>query len=169
MIQSSFKYLVAFIVLCLPIVGYSQYIDIDSINKKNINGKLVSCNNSNNCTPVNGNVIKLHKNGTMQYSVQFVDGKEEGVKEDYFDNGDIAKRTTYKNGKKEGEEKIYRENGKLKAVIMHENDEPIKGKCYFNLAFYEEYYYSINNWDKDKEFTKAHLLDWKNKQTTPCD
>lgn len=49
----------------------------------------------------------------------FIDGKKEGLWEEYYDNGQLKAKGVYKEGKEDGTWEVFNEQGKLKAKINY--------------------------------------------------
>ena len=64
-------------------------------------------------------------NGTDEYGYivkgNYKDGKEEGIWEFYYDNGQIYSKTTYKNGRLNGDYEEYLSNGQLERKLTYKN------------------------------------------------
>lgn len=101
-----------------------------------LNGILCYTNKNNykNMVPIkNGKAEGIKKsyyeNGTLVAETSYNDGKREGIEKVYYESGALNVEIPYKNNKKEGLGKIYNEKGKLTATLTYKNGEAISGKC----------------------------------------
>ncbi len=62
----------------------------------------------------NGEWVSYHKNGQLQYKINYKDGKpEDGPTEWYYENGQVWGKFNYKDGKLNGLLERFHENGQL--------------------------------------------------------
>ena len=67
-----------------------------------------------------------YDNGQIYSKPTYKDGKLHGYYEEYLSNGQLERKLTYKNGKLDGVWLEYYENGKLNYKIIFKNGERIK-------------------------------------------
>ncbi|MDG2313138.1 MAG: hypothetical protein P8M15_03800 [Alphaproteobacteria bacterium] len=67
-----------------------------------------------------------YDNGQIYSKPTYKDGKLHGYYEEYLINGQLERKLTYKNGKLDGVWEEYYENGKLNYKITFENGERVK-------------------------------------------
>ena len=71
--------------------------------------------------------------GQIKSQVNYTDyriGLIDGIKKEWYDDGQIRKESDYKQGKLNGRLLIYWNNGKLKRSDIYKEDVFVKGKCY---------------------------------------
>ena len=67
-----------------------------------------------------------YDNGQIYSKPTYKDGKLHGYYEEYLSNGQLERKLTYKNGKLDGVWEEYNENGKLNYKITYKNGERVK-------------------------------------------
>ena len=55
----------------------------------------------------------------LRKEVNYIDGKKEGLWEEYYDNGQLKAKGVYKEGKEDGTWEVFNEQGQLKAKINY--------------------------------------------------
>lgn len=83
----------------------------------------------------------------------FVDGKQEGVEETYYRNGNILSKTNFVNGMKNGIQTDYYENGNVELICFYDNFQIQYCKRYDeNGDFKEITYYTNGCYTKNIEY-----------------
>ena len=67
----------------------------------------------NSTTPFTGVIVDYHDNGELWSSINYKDGKREGLYETYYANGQLQVKETYKNDLQHGEFLLFYENGQV--------------------------------------------------------
>ncbi|SVD13294.1 uncharacterized protein METZ01_LOCUS366148 [marine metagenome] len=80
----------------------------------------------NSNTPFTGSSVDYYENGLrvengkvqvnytgLRYRYNYKDGKQDGLSEDFHENGQLDRRDNYKDGKQDGLSEDFRENGQL--------------------------------------------------------
>jgi antitoxin component YwqK of YwqJK toxin-antitoxin module len=60
-----------------------------------------------------------NKKGQIEDKGNYIDGKKDGLWEEYYDNGRLKAKGVYKEGKEDGTWEVFNEQGKLKAKINY--------------------------------------------------
>lgn len=60
-----------------------------------------------------------NKKGQIEDKGNYINGKKEGLWEEYYDNGQLKAKGVYKEGKEDGTWEVFNEQGKLKAKINY--------------------------------------------------
>lgn len=60
-----------------------------------------------------------NKEGQIEDKGNYIDGKKEGLWEEYYENGQLKAKGVYKDGKKDGTWEVFNERAKLKAKINY--------------------------------------------------
>ena len=68
----------------------------------------------NSQTPFTGGKVSYHDNNQLKTKGNYIDGKRDGLWENFFSNGQLSITSNYKNGKQDGLQEIFYENGQLK-------------------------------------------------------
>lgn len=95
-----------------------------------LNGILCYINKYNykNMVPIkNGKAEGIKKsyyeNGVLQFEELYKNDKQAGVEKEYYESGVLLSETLYKDGKKEGIGKLYYESGALNVEIPYKNNK----------------------------------------------
>ena len=88
----------------------------------------------NSNTPFTGSSVDYYENGLrvengkvqvnytgLRYRYNYKDGKQDGLSEDFHENGQLYSRKNYKDGKEEGLTEEFWENGQLQFRINFKN------------------------------------------------
>ena len=78
--------------------------------------------------PFTGRAVQHHANGTIKSRYNFVDGKLDGVVEEWYENGKRSTYKLYKNGLREGITKYWDESGRPTKQVLYRNDEEVEVK-----------------------------------------
>jgi len=65
----------------------------------------------NSQTPFTGRSVSYHKNGQLESTVNWKDGKKDGLSETYYDNGQLKFEIKFTDGKETGLDESYTNNG----------------------------------------------------------
>ena len=118
----------------------SNYNEIKNINVKRIYEKKVTdsvFNRENGITYIKGEKIPFdgimiaRENRNILRIYQYSNGKNTGISNDYYKNGQLYIKVNSINDKAEGESIVYYENGKLKGERIYKNDIIIKSTEYY--------------------------------------
>ena len=118
----------------------SNYNEIKNINVKRIYEKKVTdsvFNRENGITYIKGEKIPFdgimiaRENRNILGIYQYSNGKNTGISNDYYKNGQLYIKVNSINDKAEGESIVYYENGKLKGERIYKNDIIIKSTEYY--------------------------------------
>ena len=90
-----------------------------------------------------------YNNGNLRGEIPFKHGKTEGVVKAYHESGNLKYEATHKNGKSDGIAKGYMPNGKLLITIMTQENTLISGKCSNGKALNDEELESIKSKFRD--------------------
>ena len=63
-------------------------------------------------------------NGHLANKGNLVDGKAQGLWENYYENGQLMRKDNYKNGEKHGLQESYHENGQLSLKLNYKDGKP---------------------------------------------
>lgn len=75
----------------------------------------------------------------------------DGIKKEYYPNGQVKSETTYQDGKPDGPSTIYYENGKKDSQIAYENGIPVgRGIFYFEDGNLKEEIAYLDGWNDMK-------------------
>jgi len=75
------------------LVSCSNEVPIDKLVERN--GITYEVNSN---TPFTGSSVSYFENGELQYRRNFKDGKQDGLFEDFNENGNLTSTFTYRNG-----------------------------------------------------------------------
>ncbi len=78
--------------------------------------------------PFTGRAVQHHADGTIKSRYNFVDGKLDGVVEEWYENGKRSTYKLYKNGLREGITKYWDEGGRPTKQVLYRNDEEVEVK-----------------------------------------
>jgi antitoxin component YwqK of YwqJK toxin-antitoxin module len=95
-----------------------------------------------------GLFIKWYHNGNVEEKVNYKDGKIDGVRELYTENGVLYQSRTYKDDKKDGELNRWYEDGTLLETSFFKNDKP-HGE---HKTYHENGQICIHAWYKNGEY-----------------
>ena len=119
----------------------SNYNEIKNINVSRIyekNGDKPVFNRENGITyikgekvPFDGIMVARRNRGNITGIYQYSKGKNEGIGNDYYENGQLKVKLISINDKKNGDGYEYYENGKLKGERIYKNDIIIKSTEYY--------------------------------------
>lgn len=64
--------------------------------------------------PFTGNTISKYDNGVLAISIDYKDGRKDGLYKKFFPNGELSFETHYSNGKQNGKNRTWWSNGNLR-------------------------------------------------------
>ena len=172
------KAFVLFFVFVFCIIGLSvlmfHFADINqddvALNQKEgivrsyyDNGHLLSVTNYVNGR-IEGTQTVYHENGNLLRTSDYVKGFKEGKEFCYYKNSLLKSIVPYHNGIRNGEAVLYfndknfsSKTRPVQAKVVFENDKAISGFCY------------IAGTEHKITFNEAHLHNFEQDMTTPCD
>ena len=100
-----------------------------------------------------GEFKKYHENGQLKISGFMKKGKYHGLIKEYIKDGSIFTITNYKFGIMDGIHEMYHENGQLEIKGTMKDDKP---------NGYNEYYDSMDNYDKNHIIKMVNLMGYSN-------
>ncbi|MBE7645675.1 hypothetical protein F7644_06675 [Tenacibaculum finnmarkense genomovar ulcerans] len=69
---------------------------------------------------------EFHDNGKLFFSVNYNNGKREGIFNEYHENGELSSIGNYRNGTENGVWKYYNDNGKLDRIGKYKNGKRVE-------------------------------------------
>jgi len=94
------------------------------------NGAVQELNKYSDKGSFNGTSLDYYSNGKIQDEINYVYGKESGVRKKYFKNGQLQQTSSYLNGSLHGEAVYYNESGKKIKQRIYHNGSIIKEMVY---------------------------------------
>lgn len=88
--------------------------------------------------------------GGGTWATPYKNGKKDGVRKEYYENGNLKQETSYKDDEKDGIEKYYSKNGNLIATMTYKKGEAISAKCANGKVLSGEYPFSLDEIDMHK-------------------
>jgi antitoxin component YwqK of YwqJK toxin-antitoxin module len=82
-----------------------------------------------------GTQNNYYESGVLHWEAHFVNGKEHGIEKEYYTSGKLQREIIYENGKKHGIEKRYYESGNLEKEIYYESGKEIKVSAFKKKQF----------------------------------
>ena len=73
-----------------------------------------------------GEIVEYYENGQLSRKTNYKDGKKEGESLWYYANGQLWIKSNFKDGKPEGEHLEYDKNGKLKITEIYKDNKIIE-------------------------------------------
>lgn len=111
---------------------------------------------------LNGDYLRYHENGKIQYKGQYVNGKKEGSFLSYYFEGVLINEGRYINDNKEGDWKYYHKNGRINTSgICSEDKKQGIWRRYFENGTLESVTKYIDG-EADKSFVSNEAV------STPC-
>lgn len=107
-----------------------------------------------------GEMLVNYDNGKLMMSINFKDGKKDGLGKHWYENGQLKKEENYKDGKADGLTKYWYENGQLKSEENYK-DGVINGLI---INYYENGNISYEGSEKNGNLEGTHKFYYENGQ-----
>lgn len=136
--------------ILLMLVFLASFINAADYNYKKLQFRNGIAYKVNKQEGFSGRAVAYYENGQLGLSINYKDGKKNGLQEEYYPNGQLISSTNYKDGKVvDNLVKIYSSDGKLKSEINFKD----------SLAYEEGNYgpIEINFKDPNKIYMKKYL------------
>ena len=119
-------------------INIERVVDYDNYERK---GEFAYVNGESK--PITGLVVSK-KNNRIMSLIPYVNGNGNGVKYEYYENGQLSFTVFLKNNKQNGTGSTYNKDGKLRCNFKAENGIRVFSECYNEDKSVDQVYNSIN-------------------------
>ena len=90
--------------------------------------------------PFTGTSVSQYPNGNKSISIEYFDGKKDGLYKKWFGDGTLSFEANYQNGKQDGTSKTWWRSGKLRSESNYENGvvQGVQKQWYKSGAIFKE-------------------------------